>query len=422
MSAGVAAAIKAAIAVLSNEEARKKVGWVIVAILSPLIVLVVLLCAILSGTSQHNVSAVELCFHGGSISISATPEYRGYIEEMRNSFAQIDEVIAEINSQCEDGKSLDDTRVKAIFYALYFAAEQPEADGIRTFADCFVDYEERTRAVKRRATANFIQSAQCDKQLFVGADEWIYFKQCGNVFAANHQPATKRKGVHTMKTQKRQVTITDLYNLVAHETVSLLEAVDDNAIPLALEMREGLTMLAAAAGSGEGVETHLEWIDQEIENLKQTAGTPQCVTHLIPTSQLVRTVAIDAQIDMTLEFFRIVAETDEQETRTKLLELARTTTDMCGMGDCLFNCGGDAVEMMNQIWDAFSEATVTENGENRRDLLGKAAVTANELHELTEPQEELEDGRMFMSMDELSAELDEIAHMIARQNNEPQLS
>jgi len=29
---------------------------------------------------------------------------------------------------------------------------------------------------------------------------------------------------------------------------------------------------------------------------------------------------------------------------------------------------------------------------------------------------------MFMSMDELSAELDEVAHMIAGQNNEPQLS
>ena len=125
MSATVAAAVKAAIVILSNEEARKKVGWGIVAILSPLIVLVVLLCAILSGTSQHNVSAVELCFHGGSISASATPEYQRYIEDMRNSFDQLDEVIAEINSQCEDGKSLDDTRVKAIFYALYFAAEQP---------------------------------------------------------------------------------------------------------------------------------------------------------------------------------------------------------------------------------------------------------------------------------------------------------
>ena len=99
MSATVAAAVKAAIVILSNEEARKKVGWVIVAILSPLIVLVVLLCAILSGTSQHNVSAVELCFHGGSISASATPEYRRYIEDMRNSFDQLDEVIAEINSQ-----------------------------------------------------------------------------------------------------------------------------------------------------------------------------------------------------------------------------------------------------------------------------------------------------------------------------------
>lgn len=167
-----------------------------------------------------------------------------------------------------------------------------------------------------------------------------------------------------MKTQKRQVTITDLYNLVAHETVSLLEAVDDDAIPPALEMRKGLTMLAAAAGTGEGVETHLEWIDQEIENLKQTAGTPQCVTHLIPTSQLVRTVDIDAQIDMTLEFFHIVAETDEQETRTKLLELARTTTDMCGMGDCLFNCGDDAVEMMDQIWAAFLNSVYTRSGQN----------------------------------------------------------
>ena len=148
MSAATVAAIaKAAVAILSNEETRKKVGWVIVAILSPLIVLVVLLCAILSGTSQHNVSAVELCFHGGSISASATPEYRRYIEDMRNSFAQLDEVIVEINSQCEDGESLDDTRIKAIFYALYFAAEQPDTDGIHAFVDCFVDYEERTRTV-----------------------------------------------------------------------------------------------------------------------------------------------------------------------------------------------------------------------------------------------------------------------------------
>ncbi len=148
MSAATVAAIaKAAIAVLSNEKTRKALGWIIVAILSPLIVLVVLICAVLSGSSEHNVSAVELCFHGGSISSSATPEYRGHIEDMRGSFAQLDREIEEINAQCEDGNSLDDTRIKAVFYALYFAAEHPDDSGIRAFADCFVDYEERTRTV-----------------------------------------------------------------------------------------------------------------------------------------------------------------------------------------------------------------------------------------------------------------------------------
>ena len=89
MSAATVAAIaKAAVAVLSNEKTRKALGWVIVAILSPLIVLVVLICAVLSGSSQHNVSAVELCFHGGTISSSATPEYRGYIEDMDDPMGQ----------------------------------------------------------------------------------------------------------------------------------------------------------------------------------------------------------------------------------------------------------------------------------------------------------------------------------------------
>jgi len=47
MSAATVAAIaKAAVAVLSNEKTRKALGWVIVAILSPLIVLVVLICAV----------------------------------------------------------------------------------------------------------------------------------------------------------------------------------------------------------------------------------------------------------------------------------------------------------------------------------------------------------------------------------------
>ena len=148
MSAATVAAIaKAAVAVLADDRTRKALGWVIVAILSPLIILIVLICAFLSSSSNHNVTAVELCFHGGVISANVPEEYRAHIEDMRSSFDRIDDAVAEINAMCEDGQSLDDTRLKAIFYSLYFAVDQPSATDIAAYADCFVDYEERTRTV-----------------------------------------------------------------------------------------------------------------------------------------------------------------------------------------------------------------------------------------------------------------------------------
>ena len=89
MSTAAVAAIKAAILALTDESTRKKIGWVLVAILSPIIVIVALICSIFSATSQQNVSTVELCFHGGTISASATPEYRQFILEMRESFSML---------------------------------------------------------------------------------------------------------------------------------------------------------------------------------------------------------------------------------------------------------------------------------------------------------------------------------------------
>ena len=147
MSVGVAAAIKAAILALTDESTRKKIGWVLVAILSPIILVVALICSIFSSTSQHNVSTVELCFHGGTISASATPEYRQFILEMRESFSMLDSMVEEINSLLEDGESLDANRVKAIFYVLYFGAQQPDEVGLQSFVDCFVTYTEGVRTV-----------------------------------------------------------------------------------------------------------------------------------------------------------------------------------------------------------------------------------------------------------------------------------
>jgi ATP/ADP translocase len=65
--ATITAIAKAAAAALSDERMRKTIGWTIAAILSPLIFTIVLTCSLLSGTANHNNTAVELCFHGGAI-------------------------------------------------------------------------------------------------------------------------------------------------------------------------------------------------------------------------------------------------------------------------------------------------------------------------------------------------------------------
>ena len=147
MSAAAVAAIKAAILALTDESTRKKIGWVLVAILSPIILLIAFLCSVLSGGAEHNVSVVELCFHGGTFSSGVPSEYRQYVLEMRESFGTLDSMVEEINSLLEDGKSLGSDRVKAIFYVLYFGGQQPDEVGLQSFVDCFVTYTEGTRTV-----------------------------------------------------------------------------------------------------------------------------------------------------------------------------------------------------------------------------------------------------------------------------------
>lgn len=136
---------RAASLLLTDEDTRKKIGWVVVAILAPIILLAAFFCALGSAAADHNTFAVELCFNGGEIPAEFPEEYRLCLEAMRDSLSALDSTVTEINGQMEEGASLDALKVKALFYALYFGAEdQPD---VRQFANCFVTYEERTRTV-----------------------------------------------------------------------------------------------------------------------------------------------------------------------------------------------------------------------------------------------------------------------------------
>jgi len=139
-----AAVAKIAATVLTDKKLRKGVGWLLVAVLSPLILFVVMLCTLLSATSQHNTAAADLCFYGGEISENTPDDYRRHIEEMQSAFAIVDSEVARVNATTENGNGLDGTHVKSVFYSLYFGTDCPNSIDIQGFVDSFVRYEERT--------------------------------------------------------------------------------------------------------------------------------------------------------------------------------------------------------------------------------------------------------------------------------------
>jgi len=144
--ATIAMAVKTAVTLATDKRTWKAIGVVIASVLTPVILIVVMLMSILSGGSEHNKAAIDLCFNGGSIPTAMPAEYASHISSMSGCLNVLDKAISEAEAGMEGG-ALDNIRIKSIFYSLYFGAEnlslsQAEA---RAFVDCFVTYEDRTR-------------------------------------------------------------------------------------------------------------------------------------------------------------------------------------------------------------------------------------------------------------------------------------
>ncbi len=141
-----AALAKLTASLLASEKGRKAVGWVVLALCAPFILIIVLLCSMGSGTASHNASAVDLCFYGGSIPSDTPAEYKEYISEMRDAFDLLDSAIDTANGMME-GSGLDSVRIKAAFYALCFGTDAPSRRAAVNFVNCFYSTGERTRTV-----------------------------------------------------------------------------------------------------------------------------------------------------------------------------------------------------------------------------------------------------------------------------------
>ena len=139
--------IRAAAALLTSEKGRKGVGFLLIAIFAPVILVAAILCSATSGGADHNNAAVEASFYGASFADSVPAEFRTHIADMQTAFSLLDSAVAEANAAMTDGNRLDPIQVKAIFYALCFGEAAPSQRAADRFVDCFFITEQRTRIV-----------------------------------------------------------------------------------------------------------------------------------------------------------------------------------------------------------------------------------------------------------------------------------
>ncbi len=125
--------LKAVATAATSKKGRNVLAVLIAAILMPIIIVILMICALVSGTENANQNLLDYSFKGVSISQDFTDEQRGAIENMRDWLAKLDTVIAEN----EDEYSLDGNMVRAVFYCLQFGKDIVADFDYNGFCECF---------------------------------------------------------------------------------------------------------------------------------------------------------------------------------------------------------------------------------------------------------------------------------------------
>ncbi len=125
--------LKAVATAATSKKGRNVIAVLIAALLMPIIIVILAICALVSGTESANQSLLDYSFKGASISQDFTDEQRDAIENMRDWLAELDTAIAEN----EDEYSLDGDMVRAVFYCLQFGTEIDAEFDYNGFCECF---------------------------------------------------------------------------------------------------------------------------------------------------------------------------------------------------------------------------------------------------------------------------------------------
>lgn len=132
------------------------------------------------------------------------------------------------------------------------------------------------------------------------------------------------------------LTTTEACTLIAHEAVSMLDAVQEEIPQSVREYRTALEALTTVHNLGKDGETLLGWLDTEITNAERYAAEGINLPCLIDMCRLDTEPDAMAQMDLVWLLFETAAmEGCEPEQRRALLGTARTITEVCGLDDLL---------------------------------------------------------------------------------------
>jgi hypothetical protein len=137
------------------------------------------------------------------------------------------------------------------------------------------------------------------------------------------------------------LTPLDLCTLIAHETVSLLNA-DPEAAETAAQLREGLQIVVAANELISDAGPLVTWVDWEMASVQQFAKAGIDAPPLIDPDRLLPVPDAYAQMDAVWMIFQTAVERP-LEQRHILLNMARTLTEIGGLEDMLLTTNIPAV-------------------------------------------------------------------------------
>jgi len=152
-----------------------------------------------------------------------------------------------------------------------------------------------------------------------------------------------------MKTKNRTpLTPVEVCTLMAHETVSMLDAAGPGALDAAAELRAALAVYSAQQDLGEDGEALLAWVDAELDGAKRFAADGTDCPRVIDPDRLLKAPDAAAQMDAVWALFQTaVRYVWGHQDQKKLLDAARMITEMGGLDELVL-----AVEPSEDALDA----------------------------------------------------------------------